>query len=50
VKNWKKNKPTVIFCKYYKLHGYTDNNCAFLHPEKALKGWKTSNLKVAFKM
>jgi len=50
VKNWKKNKPTAIFCKYCKLRGYTDNNCAFLHPEKAPKGWKTSNLKAAFKV
>jgi len=38
VKNWKKNKPTAIFCKYCKLRGHTDNNCAFLHPEKAPKG------------
>jgi len=50
VKNWKKNKPTAIFCKYYKLRGHTDNNCTFLHPEKAPKGWKTSNSKAAFKV
>jgi len=50
VKNWKKNKPTAIFCKYCKLHSHTDNNCAFLHPEKAPKGWKTSNSKAAFKV
>jgi hypothetical protein len=50
VKNWKKNKTTTIFCKYCKLRGHTDNNCAFLHPEKAPKGWKSSNSKAAFKV
>jgi len=40
IKDWKKKKFTPLFCKYCKLRGYKDTDCAFLYPEKAPKGWK----------
>ncbi|KAK4447712.1 hypothetical protein QBC34DRAFT_128011 [Podospora aff. communis PSN243] len=39
-KSWKNHQKKAIFCKYCKLRGHKDEDCAFLHPEKAPKGWK----------
>ena len=40
-KHWKtNNNRKVVFYKYCKLRGHKEENCAFLHPEKAPKGWK----------
>ena len=40
-KPWKKSK-SIAFCKYCKLAGHKEDDCYFLHPDKAPKGWKTN--------